>query len=59
MEFDNYSIAEDESTSLISLLQGTPYVPGKRVAGILDMRHVAYFFLVGNVYIQGKVVLIV
>ena len=47
MEFNNYSIAEDESTSLISLLHGTPYVAGKRVAGILELRHVAYFFLVG------------
>ena len=48
VEFNNYSIAEDETTSLISLLQGTPYVAGKRVAGILEMRHVAYFFLVWN-----------
>ena len=37
VEFNNYSIAGDESMSLISLLQGTPYVPGKRVAGILEM----------------------
>ena len=36
MEFNNYSIAEDESTSLISLLHGTPYVAGKRVAGSAD-----------------------
>ena len=46
MEFNNYSIAEDESTSLISLLQETPYVAGKSVYGILEMRHVVYFFLV-------------
>ena len=37
VEFNDYSIAGDESVSLISLLQGTPYIPGKRVADILDL----------------------
>ena len=46
VEFNNYSIAEDKTTSLISLLQGTPYVAGKRVAVIFEMRLAAYFFLV-------------